>query len=100
MNTTQVNQATITDNDQVLILGEFSPEDAREIINHMITEKINYHGVRSFSNKVRFGEVDYDSERRIVELTNSRNALNTIIQNAKDQGKTLKIESNITIEII
>ncbi len=101
MNTAQLNQTTMTDtNQQDLIKGDFSPEDAKEIINHLFSEKINFHGVKSFSNKVRFGEVDHNSERRIIELKQSRASLNEMIKSAKEQGKTLKIESTVSIEII
>ncbi|RAI89383.1 hypothetical protein [Algoriphagus yeomjeoni] len=101
MNTAQLKQKTLTDtNQQDLIKGEFSPEDAMEIINHLFSEKINFHGMRSFSNKVRFGEIDQVSEARIVELKQSNVELNEVIKSAKSQGKTLKIESVVTIEII
>ncbi|HSF54262.1 MAG TPA: hypothetical protein VLA71_10940 [Algoriphagus sp.] len=101
MKTAQLNQTVMTDsNQQDLIRGDFSPEDAKEIINHLFSEKINFHGVKSFSNKIRFGEVDHNSERRIIELKQSKDALNEMIKSAKEQGKTLKIESTVSIEII
>ncbi|WP_086539703.1 hypothetical protein [Algoriphagus antarcticus] len=83
-----------------LVRGNFSPEDALEIINHLIAEKINFHEMRSFSSKIRFGEVDQNSEVRIKELKQSKASINVLISNAKEQGKTLKIESTISVELI
>lgn len=101
VNTAQLNKSTLTDaNQQDLIKGDFSPEDAKEIINHLFYEKINFHGLKSFSNKERFGEVDHESDKRIIELKQSRYSLNEIIKTAKEQGKALKITSTVSIEII
>lgn len=83
-----------------LVKGKFSPEDAKEIINHLFSEKINFHDMRSFSHKIRFGEVDQDSQARIIELKQSWAALNIVIKQAKEQGKNLKIESTISIKLV
>jgi hypothetical protein len=101
MNTAQQIESTITDKNQHdLVKGSFSPEDALEIINHLIAEKINFHEMRSFSSKIRFGEVDQNSEERIIELKKSRAAFTSIITKAREQGKTLKIESTISVEVL
>jgi hypothetical protein len=83
-----------------LVKGTFSPEDAKEITSHLISEKINFHEKKSFSNKIRFGEIDENSQVRIKELNQSRTSINELIDQAREQGKTLKIESTITIELI
>jgi len=101
MNTTQSIDRTTSDTKKhELIRGEFSPQDALEVINHLISIKINFHEMRSFSNKIRFGEVDQNSEVRIKELKQSKASINVLITNAKLQGKTLKIESTISVEVI
>ncbi len=101
MNTAQLVKKPLNETSKHdLIRGDFSPEDALEIINHLISEKINFHGLRSFSNKIRFGEVDHHSERRIKELKKSSAELNSLIKMAKEEGLTLKIESTISIQFV
>ncbi|MCB0494412.1 MAG: hypothetical protein KDC93_18570, partial [Cyclobacteriaceae bacterium] len=83
-----------------LIKGDFSPDDALEIINHLITKKITFHELRSFSSEIRFGEVDQKSIDRSKELKQSKASVEKFIQQAKEQNKTLRIKSNILIELI
>lgn len=100
MNTAQSTEHKMTDSKaHDLVKGKFSPEDAKEIINHLISGKINFHEMRSFSNKIRFGEVDQNSQVRIKELKHSRAAINVLIVQAKEQGKTVTIESTISVEL-
>ncbi len=101
MSNTQLEERTnITKDQQVLIKGEFSPEDASEIINHLLTKKIRFHEIRSFSSEIRLGEVDSNSMKRVHELKSSQESINAIIKKAKDAKKNLKISSTISIEII
>jgi hypothetical protein len=83
-----------------LIKGDFSPDDALEIINHLITKKITFHELRSFSSEIRFGEVDQKSIDRSKELKQSKASVEEFIQQAKEQNKTLRLKSNISIELI
>lgn len=85
---------------QDLIRGEFSPEDAQEIINHMISKKISFHELRNFSSEIRFGNSDDFSQKRCEELKESQLTLSEVIQKAKEQGKMIRLESHISIEII
>lgn len=101
MNTAQLTESTISDiNQHDLIKGEFSPEDASEIINHLFAKKINFHERRNFSDEIRLGEVDQTSKERIKELKQSKASLNEFLSYAKEQGKTLRIKSSISVEII
>lgn len=101
MNTTQLSESTMSETNQHdLIKGEFSPEDASEIINHLFAKKINFHERRNFSDEIRLGEVDQNSKERIQELKESKALLNEFLKYAKEQGKNLRIESTISVEII
>ena len=86
--------------DFVLIKGEFTPDDALEVIDHLITEKINFHKRKSFSNEIRFGHVDNTSSVRSQELRLCKQSIKNFIQSANNDGKKLNIYSTITIEII
>jgi hypothetical protein len=98
--TTVKERSEILKDEQELIKGDFSPEDAADVLNHLITKKINFHEMRSFSSEIRFGEVDKNSIKRAKELTQSRQSINDMIKLAKEQGKNLRVSSTISIEIV
>jgi len=83
-----------------LVRGEYSAEEAKEIISNLILQKINFHNLKDFSSKERFGEADKNSIMRIEELKESRQHLLDVIDAAKKAGKTVKISSTIAIELI
>ena len=83
-----------------LVRGEYSAEEAKEIISNLILQKINFHNLKVFSSKERFGEADKNSIMRIEELKESRQHLLDVIDAAKKAGKTVKISSTIAIELI
>jgi hypothetical protein len=90
----------IIKNQFVLIKGDFIPDEALEIINHLLVEKVNFHKGRSFSSELRFGFKDKASLLRIEELNFCRNGLLNMINVAKKNGKILKIDSTIIIQIV
>ena len=83
-----------------LVRGEYSAEEAKEIISNLILQKINFHNLKDFRSKERFGEADKNSIMRIEELKESRQHLLDVIDAAKKAGKTVKISSTIAIELI
>ena len=83
-----------------LIKGEFLPADAHDILEHLISKKINYHMARNFSSQIRFGKEDQNSVIRIKELKKTMALIDEIIEEAKLQGKTLSIQSDISIKLI
>ena len=99
-NTEVLEKTAIAKDEQALIKGDFSPEDATEIINHLINNKIRFHEVRSFSSEIRLGKTDPSSMHRAEELRESQEALNNLIKQAQEQGRNLRIASTIAIEII
>lgn len=99
-NTSFKTQNEIGKDEFVLVKGEFSPENALEIINHLVTQKISFHKLRSFSSEIRFGHVDEPSSIRIEELRICKESLKQIIHKAKMDGKKLALYSTIRIQII
>ena len=98
---TQDNELKVAEiNQQDLIKGEFSPEEASEIINHMISKKINFHELKNFSSEIRFGSIDKNSKERIEQLKACKASLNETLQEAKKLEKSLRITSSISVEII
>ena len=82
------------------IKGEFTPEDAIEIITHMISKKIGFHETRSFNRLLRVGSKDEASLKRAEELKSINESIKEFIRQAEVDNKLLRIESKISIEFI
>ncbi|MFZ6053375.1 hypothetical protein [Halocola ammonii] len=83
-----------------LIKGTFTPEEAFEILTHLIDKKINFHQVRNFSQEIRFGQTIGDSDQRLSELKASREQVKKIMQHAEETGHHVKLTSEIAISLI
>jgi len=83
-----------------LVKGEFSPDEASEILVDLFSKKINFHEVKSFSEQIRFGTEDVKGLKRIKELKIARNSAIELIAEANKSGKSLRIYSTISIELI
>lgn len=82
-----------------LINGEFSSEDAKEILLQLFGDKINYHKSRNLSSIERFGEFDVISTKRLPELLQQEQKIKEMFQNMDLLGATFKIQATINIEI-
>lgn len=80
-----------------LISGSFAPDEAKEILNDMLTSKINFHNIKSFRSLVRFNHPHLASEARIKELQETREQLLALVQQAEEDNLNLRIESTINI---
>ncbi len=83
-----------------LVKGDFSPEEASEIVNALFSKKINFHEVKNFSQLIRFGSKDPDTTERISQLKLNQKHARKLIREARETGKTLRVNSTITIEFI
>lgn len=83
-----------------LVKGEFSHEDASEIVNDLFFKKINFQEVKSFSQLIRFGSKDPHTQKRISELKLAQAQARELIAEAKETGKKVRVNSTITIELI
>jgi tmRNA-binding protein len=84
-----------------LIEGQFSASQAADILNAMIDKKINYHKLQrmSITEGNNTDQCVHDSGR-IDELLLEKAKIKEIIKEARSQGKTLKINSLINIEVV
>jgi hypothetical protein len=83
-----------------LIKGQFSAEEALEIVNDLYSKKINFNERKSFSQEIRFGSKDPNLLLRINELKLSREETRKFIAEAGESGRTLQVSSTINIEIL
>ena len=79
-----------------LIDGEFSVEEAREVIGNLFEFKINFHSKQSFSSELRTGFKDEKSLSRKESLKITKNEFLTYLNNLTDTDM-LTIQSEISI---
>ena len=81
-----------------LIDGTFSAKDARDILTTIVSAKINFHSLKQFSETIRFGSDQSQSDQRISELKKLNEELNALLDEANIEGLQVKIKGNIEIE--
>lgn len=84
----------------VLVEGKFDPEEACEIVNTLFTKKINFHELKCFSDEIRFGAKDQVAEDRVEQLKLSRENAKLLFEKAKESGKSIRLHSEISIELV
>ena len=82
-----------------LIEGNFSFDEAKEILISMFSSKINFHNIQNWSSQERFGKDDETAQKKVRLLKNEIEKLEEIILNAKSQNKKLVIKSEIIISL-
>ena len=82
-----------------LINGQFTPEDARELLIDLFSRKTNFHEIKNFSANERFGKDDPTHTNRIAALTNSMEQLQQLFREVGDTGKKLEIRSVVSISV-
>jgi hemerythrin superfamily protein len=82
-----------------LIEGEFSFNEAREILTSMFNSKINFHNIQNWSSQERYGKDDETAQKKIPLLKNEIEKLEEIILEAKANNKKLVINSEINISL-
>jgi len=82
-----------------LIKGTFKPDEAREILLQLLIDKINFHKIKIWGSRERFGKPDADSEQRLKYLNESRKNVEMFISKAIDEQKNITINSNIEMSI-
>lgn len=82
----------------VLIDGEFAPADAKEILKNVFSSKIQFHEMRNFSLKERFGKKDEAAIKRISELQMTLEKILQIVSEAETSNEALTIKAEISIQ--
>jgi hypothetical protein len=82
-----------------LIEGDFSPEEAREILMNVFLSKIHFHQNKNLSSEERFGKEDLTALKRIPELKSSMEMISQLIEEAKLNNETFQIISEVKINL-
>lgn len=80
-----------------LIDGEFSGDQARQIIGAMVRHKIDYHSREQFSDEIRYGKAKDCSDSRLKNLQTLEKDLTELFKHAHTNGKNLQIKGTIEI---
>ena len=80
-----------------LIEGEFSFNEAREILTSMFNSKINFHNIQNWSYLERYGKDNETAQKKIPLLKKEIDKLEKIILEDKENNKKLVINSEINI---
>lgn len=87
-------------NDFVLVKGDFSVEEAKDAIIGLVEDKIRHHNQRNFTLEERFGMASEHSTMRIGQLQEDLVKIEALLQQAELQGKTVRVRTDIKIELI
>ena len=82
-----------------LIKGAFTPNEAKEILLQLLDSKINFHNLKNWSSRERFGKLDADSEQRLKILKESRKKVEKLFSKSNIEEKNMIINSSIEIKI-
>jgi len=80
-----------------LISGEFTTEEAKEVLVKLFLNKIQFHEFKNFSTNERIGEDDPVSVKRIPELKQSLADIKAILASADFRGSKVKIKTYVEI---
>lgn len=83
-----------------LIAGDFSVNEATEILMSMFSSKINFHNIQNWSSQERFGKDDAIAQKRIPELRNEMKKLEGFLSEVKARNKKLAVSSEINISLL
>jgi hypothetical protein len=81
-----------------LISGEFSNEQAKDVLTDLYSSKIKFHSICALRHEEKFAKKSSFHENRIIELKLERDAILKFLENVSPDEK-LKIESTISISI-
>ncbi len=80
-----------------LIDGDFSVEEAKEIISNLLDFKINYHNVQSFGSEIRKGIKDERSLSRKENLIITKQQFLKYLENFTEDD-VIKVYSEIQLK--
>lgn len=82
-----------------LIEGVFAPNEAKNLLNSLIDNKISFHSLEDFSNQIRFNKDTNHSKKRIEELNKMKTLIDKVINQAEIGNHILEIECLVKISV-
>lgn len=88
---------TMSDLTFQLIEGKFSPEEALEILDYILTKKINFHVRRDFQTQITQGVSDENALKRIDELREIQLNIKDLMQELPAETEILQLSAAVSI---
>lgn len=82
-----------------LVKGQFTAEEAREVLMNLINSKLSYHNKKNLRSIERSGQVDQNSKKRIEELKEMRQNIVQLVKKAEERGVKMNIHSEVKVEL-
>jgi hypothetical protein len=82
-----------------MIEGNFTHDEAKELLMNMFSSKINFHNMKNWSSDERYGKDDEIAQLRIPALRNEIKKLEAILLESQAKNKKLLICSEIKISL-
>ena len=83
-----------------LIDGDFSSDEAFELLRNLYSSKIQFHELKNYSSKERVGKEDEIAMKRISELKESLESILIVIKEASKGENRIEIKSVIDISFV
>jgi hypothetical protein len=81
-----------------LVKGDYSKEEASDILLSLLNYKINFHELRCFRHEIQTGETNAQSVKRLEELKADSETIMSLLSSVQ-KGK-FRIKSVLQIELI
>ena len=88
------------ENKFTLVHGTFSPDEAGLVLFNLISSKINYHTQEKFSIEERTNGDTSHSTDRIKSLRTFYESLKDLLEVAKKENKSVKLQGDILITLL
>jgi hypothetical protein len=83
-----------------LVDGVFTASEAEEVINALISSKINYHSMQDLRNYEQSGTDIAHSKKRIDALKEMKLSIKKVLDLAEEKGLKVKMDGLIDITIL
>jgi len=84
----------------LLISGQFSAEEAKEILTSLISSKLSFHSKKNMRSIEHTGQVDHKAKKRIKELEQMRLEILRLMEEGEKKGFTFNIHSDINVKLV
>lgn len=83
-----------------LIEGDFTCQEAKELLLNIFGTKINFHKLKNFSSQERTGKSDLATLKRLSELQKEAEKLSDFIKYVEKTNRRISITSSINLNIL
>lgn len=84
----------------LLISGQFSAEEAKEVLTCLISSKLSFHSKKKMRSFEHTGQVDQKSLERIRALEKMRLEILKLIEEGEKKGCSFNIHSDINVKLV